>query len=272
MIKLVIDCTCEVSVAEAAKMGITCLPMRMMMDDEEYLAGDTIDNDTFYEKLPTLKSLPKTMAINPDDYIKAIKPLLDAGDEVFAMSISSGLSSTFNNLQIAAKELNSPKLRIFDTQTFTIAYYALVKEAQKMIEAGTTLDELEKRLTELRGKVQIYTIVDDISYMVKGGRISVVKALLVKTLHIKPIIGVVDKKLAMVAKGMGYNNAKKQMLRLVANADRNLPLYYGHAHAPAQAEDFKQIFDFNFVENREIGPIIGTHGGPGCVGLAFFEK
>ena len=76
----------------------------------------------------------------------------------------------------------------------------------------------------------------------------------------------------MVAKGMGYNNAKKQMLRLVAKADRDLPMYYGHAHAPEKAEDFKQIFDFNFVENREIGPIIGTHGGPGCVGLAFFEK
>ena len=272
MIKLVIDCTCEISVAEAAKMGITCLPMRMMMDDAEYLAGETIDNDTFYEKLPTLKNLPKTMAVNPDDYVKVIKPLLDAGDEVFAMSISSGLSSTFNNLEIAAKELDNPHLRIFDTQTFTIAYYALVKEAQKMIEAGTTLDELEKRLTELRGKVQIYTIIDDMQYLIKGGRIGFVKGLLAKTLHIKPIIGVVDKKLAMVAKGIGYNNAKKQMLRLVAKADRDLPMYYGHAHDPAKAEDFKQIFDFNFVENREIGPIIGTHGGPGCVGLAFFEK
>lgn len=272
MIKLVIDCTCEMSVAEAAKMGITCLPMRIVMDEAEYLVGETLDNDTFYAKLPTLKNLPKTMAVNPDDYVKAIKPLLDAGDEVFAMSLSSGLSSTYNNLAIAAKELNNPKLRIFDTETFTIAYYALIMEAKKMIDAGATMDELEKRLTELRGKVKIFTIVDDINYMIKGGRIGLVKGLLAKTLHIKPIIGVVDKKLAMVAKGMGYNNAKKQMLRLVAKADRDLPIYYGHVHAPEKAEDFKQIFDFNFVENREIGPIIGTHGGPGCVGLAFFEK
>lgn len=272
MIKLVIDCTCELSVAEAAKMGITCLPMRMMLDDTEYLAGENLTNDAFYTKLPTLKNLPKTMAVNPDDYIKVIKPLLDAGDEVFAMAISSGLSSTYNNLAIAAKELNNPRLRIFDTQTFTIAYYALVREAKKMIDAGKTLDEIEQRLTELRGKVKIYTIVDDLQYMIKGGRLGFVTGLLAKTLHIKPIIGVVDKKLAMVAKAMGYNNAKKAMLRLVTKADRDLPIYYGHCHAPEKAEDFKQIFDFNFVENREIGPIIGTHGGPGCVGLAFFEK
>ncbi len=272
MIKLVIDCTCEISVAEAAKMGITCLPMRMVMDDEEFLAGENLTNDEFYAKLPTLKNLPKTMAVNPDDYVAAIKPLLDAGDEVLAMAISSGLSSTYQNLTIAAQELNNPRLRIFDTQTFTIAYYALVMEAKKMIDAGKNLDEIEQRLTELRGKVQIYTIVDDIHYMIKGGRIGIVTGLLAKTLHIKPIIGVVDKKLAMVAKAMGYNNAKKAMLRLVANADRNLPMYYGHCHAPEKAADFKQIFDFNFVENREIGPIIGTHGGPGCVGLAFFEK
>lgn len=272
MIKIVVDCSSTIGTAEAKELGIISLPMRMCFDEQEFLAGENLSDEQFYKLLAEAKNPPKTMQINQNDYIQAIKPLLDAGDEVFAMSISSGLSGTFNSLRLASEELNSPKLKIFDTQTFTIGYYALVKEAIKLAAAGVTLDELEKKMTELRDKVQIYTIIDNVKYLIKGGRISFAKGMLAMALHIKPIIGVIDGKLGMVGKAMGYNAAKKQMDRLVAKIDQSLPIYYGHANASAKAEDFKQNFAFNFVEKREIGPIIAAHGGPGCVGLAFFEK
>ena len=271
MIKLVIDCTCEMGTAEAEKLGIISLPMRMIMDDQEYLAGKNLDNNTFYQLLPQLKTMPKTMQINAQDYIEVIKPLLDAGDEVFVMSVSSGLSGTFNSLTQAAQELNSPHLAIFDTQTFTLAYYALVMEAYKMINHGVTLQELVSSMEDLRERVRIYFIADTTKYLVKGGRISFVKGLMADALHLKPIIGVVDKKLQMVAKGIGYNAAKRQMLRLTQNIDLTMPIYYGHIHNSEKAEDFKQIFTFNFTEKREIGPIVGAHGGPNAVGLAFFQ-
>ncbi len=272
MIKLVIDCTCEMGTAEAEKLGIISLPMRMIMDGQEYLAGKNLDNNTFYQLLPQLKTMPKTMQINAQDYIEVIKPLLDAGDEVFVMSVSSGLSGTFNSLTQAAQELNSPHLAIFDTQTFTLAYYALVMEAYKIIQNGVGLDELVQKMAALRERVRIYFIADTTKYLVKGGRISFVKGLMADALHLKPIIGVVDKKLQMVAKGIGYNAAKRQMLRLTQNIDLTMPIYYGHIHNSEKAEDFKQIFTFNFTEKREIGPIVGAHGGPNAVGLAFFEQ
>ena len=108
--------------------------------------------------------------------------------------------------------------------------------------------------------------------MVKGGRISFVKGLLAGTLHVKPIIGVVDTKLRMVGSGIGYNMAKRKMLNFTKNIDLTMPIYYGHIHASEKAEDFKQVFNFDFAEKREIGPIVGAHGGPGAVGLAFFEQ
>lgn len=272
MIKLVVDCTCEIGSVEAEKMGIVSIPMRMIIDDKEYMAGENLDNDTFYDLLPRAKEMPKTMQINAHDYMQVIKPLLDAGDDVFVMSVSSGLSGTFNSLTQAAKELNSEHLTIFDTQTFTLAYYALVIEARKLIEKGVSLNELAQAMEKLREQVRIYFIADTTRYLVKGGRISFVKGLLADTLHLKPIIGVVDKKLQMVAKGIGYNAAKRQMTRLTKNVDLTKPIYYGHIHASEKAEDFKQLFTFEFAEKREIGPIVGAHGGPGCVGLAFFEN
>lgn len=270
MIKLIVDCTCEMGVAEAEKLGIISMPMRILMDDQEYFAGKNLDNDTFYEMLPRLKSMPKTMQINANDYMEVIKPILDAGDEVFVMSVSSGLSGTFNSLTQAAKELNSPHVVIFDSQTFTLAYYALVMEAHKLIQQGKTLEELTQAMETLRERVRIFFIADTTKYLVKGGRISFVKGLLADTLHLKPIIGVVDKKLQMVAKAIGYNAAKRQMLRLTNHIDLTMPIYYGHIHNSEKAEDFKQIFAFEFTEKREIGPIVGAHGGPNAVGLAFF--
>ena len=272
MVKLIVDCTCEMGVAEAEKLGIISMPMRMVIDDKEYLAGKNLDNDTFYDLLPKAKEMPKTMQINAHDYMEVIKPLLDAGDDVFVMSVSSGLSGTFNSLTQAAKELNSEHLAIFDTKTFTLAYYALVMEAYKMIKNGATLSELVHNMEELRNRVRIYFIADTVKYLVKGGRISFVKGLLAGTLHVKPIIGVVDTKLRMVGTGIGYNMAKRKMLGFTKNIDLTMPIYYGHIHASEKAEDFKQIFNFDFAEKREIGPIVGAHGGPGAVGLAFFEQ
>lgn len=271
MIRLVVDCTCEIGAAEAKTMGIISMPMRMIIDEQEYLAGENLDNDAFYDLLPKAKSMPKTMQINANDYKQVIQPLLDAGDEVFVMAVSSGLSGTFNSLTQAATEINSPHLAIFDSQTFTLAYYALVMEARKLIEKGVTLTELTQAMEKLRERVRIYFIADTTKYLVKGGRISFIKGLMAETLHLKPIIGVVDKKLQMVAKGIGYNAAKRQITRLTKNVDLTMPIYYGHIHASDKAEDFKQIFEFDFIEKREIGPIVGAHGGPGCVGLAFFE-
>lgn len=272
MIRLVVDCTCEIGTVEAKELGIISMPMRMMIDEQEYLAGENLDNDTFYDLLPKAKSAPKTMQINANDYIQVLKPLLDAGDEVFVMSVSSGLSGTFNSLTQAAKELNSPNLVIFDSQTFTLAYYALVMEARKLIVNGINLADLTAAMEKLRERVRIFFIADTTKYLVKGGRISFVKGMLAEALHLKPIIGVVNKKLQMVAKGIGYNLAKRQIIRLTKNIDLTLPVYYGHIHNDAKAEDFKQIFPFEFTEKREIGPIVGAHGGPNCVGLAFFDR
>lgn len=273
MIKIIVDCSSTIGTAEAQELGLISLPMRMVFDEQEFLAGENLSDAQFYELLKDAKNPPKTMCINQSEYVNVIQPILDAGDEVFAMSISSGLSGTYNALRLASEAINSPHLKIFDTQTFTIGYYALVREAMKLAAAGVSLDELEKRMCELRDKVQIYTIIDNLKYLVKGGRISFTTGMIAMVLQIKPIIGVRDGKLAMVGKALGYNAAKKQMGRLVANIDQSLPIYYGHANASDKAEDFKATFPtFNFVEKREIGPIIAAHGGPGCVGLAFFEK
>lgn len=275
MIKLIADSTCEISQEEAKELGITIIPMKVMFGEEEYLAGINLDNATFYQKLSKCKHLPKTTQINQDEYIKTIKPMLDNGDEVFVMSISSGLSGTFNSLRLASEELNNSNLVIFDTETFTIAYAALVYEAVKLINSGVTLQELNNKMNLLKSKIKIHAIIDNVKYIVKGGRLSLASGLVAMALKIKPIV-TINSKIKMEGKAIGYNNAKKALYKLITNVDETMPVYYGHSNSLEKAEDIKEFIVSTLklkpTKCLELGPVIGTYAGPNCCGMAYFEK
>lgn len=276
MIKLVVDATCELSVEEAKQMGVVLIPMKISFEDKDYLAGLNLTMEEFYSKLASSKNLPHTTQINADDYISVIKPLLDAGDDVFVMSISHGLSGCFNSLRLASEELNTPHLEIFDTETFTIAYQALVEQAVKFIKEGVTLSELKEKMNNLKPRVKLLAIIDNVKYLVKGGRLSRLKGMLVSALKIKPIISIIHNRLEVIGKAIGFESAKKALMKLIGKVDKSMDVYYGDSCAPEKAESLKTTLVENmglkFKKRGQVGPIIGTHGGPGCVGIAYFEK
>ena len=105
MIKLVVDCTCEIDQDKANELQIISIPMAVSFSNMEYLAGAELSNTKFYELLKQSKELPHTSQINESTYIDIIKPLLDNGDEVFVMCLSSELSGTFNSLRLVQEEL-----------------------------------------------------------------------------------------------------------------------------------------------------------------------
>ncbi len=276
MIKLVVDCTCEIDQDKANELQIISIPMTVSFSSMEYLAGVELSNTKFYELLKQSKELPHTSQINESTYIDIIKPLLDNGDEVFVMCLSSELSGTFNSLMLAQEALNSKNLEILDTETTTFAYKALVYEAIKEIKKGTTLHQLKEKLEFLKSKLRLYAIIDNVKYLIKGGRLSLAKGFVVGALNIKPIVTIKDKVVKVVGNGIGYNIAKKNMCKFIKNIDYSMPAYFAHSNDVKKAEDIKstmeQKFGFSFNEMCEIGPIIGTHTGPGCVGIAYFEK
>lgn len=275
MVKLIVDSTCDIPLQEAREMGVELIPMKVRFGEEEYLAGVNLSYEEFYEKLKKSKVLPHTTQINQNEYVNIIKPFLDNGDEVFVMCISSGLSGTFNSLRMAKEELNTDKLEIFDTQTVTIAYGALVNEAVRLIKEGATLKQLKKEMERLKNKVRILAIIDNVKYLVKGGRLSMAAGLLAGFLKIKPIVDIVGK-VEMRTKAIGFTMAKKSFCKLVKNVDETKPIYYGHSNSPEKAEEIRQTVEhelgLTFTKCYELGPIVGSYGGPGCCGIAYFEK
>ena len=122
MIRLIIDSTADLTAQEIEDLGVTVIPMKVCVDDKEYLAGVNLQNKEFFDLLKKCKTLPHTTQINQDEYQNIIKPFLDKGEDVFVMSLSSGLSGSFNSLRLASEELNSAHLEIFDTQNVTLGF------------------------------------------------------------------------------------------------------------------------------------------------------
>lgn len=177
---------------------------------------------------------------------------------------------------MASEELNSPNLEIFDTLSVTFAYRALVFEALKMIKSGITLKELKNQLENLRDKLKIYAIIDNVKYLIKGGRLSLTQGIAATALNIKPIVTIKEGKVEVVNKAVGFSLALKTLCKLIINVDETKELYYGHSSDREKAEKMHAIVKkqtgIEFKDVCNIGAVIGTHAGPGCVGVVFFEK
>lgn len=275
MIKVVIDCASEILKEEAETLGVISLPMKVSFGEEEYIPGVSLTADEFFGKLKQSKELPHTSQINTYEYIDALRPLLDNGDDVFCMVMSSHLSGSYNSLLLAQSELNNPRIVVFDTLSVTFAYKALVLEALKLISQGVTLSQLKEEMEHLKQKVRLLAIIDNVKYLVKGGRLSLTKGMIVEALNIKPIIAIEEGLVKMKGKAFGYGMAKKSLLKLIQNVDTSYPIYYGHSANVEKGQDFKAYIEnelhLKFVEPIcSIGPVIGTHAGPNCVGLVYF--
>lgn len=276
MIKLIVDTTCEISPEEGRKLGIISMPMQLTFDDTSYTPGVDMTNEEFYKKLKESKNLPHTSQLNIYDYVDVINPIIKNGDEAFVMCISNKLSGSFNSLEQAVKELNTNKVEILNTATVTFAYHLLVFEAIKLIKQGVTLKELKSKMDYLTTKIDLFAIVDNVNYLIKGGRLSSAVGFLVKTLHIKPIVQVVDGELKVVSKSIGQNSARKAVNNLIVNMDKTMPIVIGHSDDLEKANLLKSLIEkeqnVQIKGYCEVGPIIGTHAGPSCVGVAYFKK
>ena len=276
MIRLIIDSTADLTAQEIEDLGVTVIPMKVCVDDKEYLAGVNLQNEEFFDLLKKCKTLPHTTQINQDEYQSIIKPFLDKGEDVFVMSLSSGLSGSFNSLRLASEELNSAHLEIFDTQNVTLGFKVLVFEALKLIKSGVSLHELKAKMEELKQKCRLIAVVDNVKYLIKGGRLSLVAGIAVTALNIKPIVTIKNGKVVVLSKGIGYNHAIKNLIKNLSNIDLEKSICIGHSNDLTRFEQFKKEIEKALNIKCEgctgIGPIIGTHAGPGCVAIAYLEK
>lgn len=279
-IRFIVDSSSDILPSEAEKWGVVHVPLLVNIDGTEYRDCIDINHRMFYEKLIESAAIPVTSQVPPERFMKAMKPLVTAGDTVIVLALSSKLSGTYQSACIAAAEF-AGQVYVVDTKSATVGIRLLLQAAMKLANEGHTAEAIVSKLEAMREKLRILAALDTLEYLKKGGRISAVTAAAGKLLSIKPVIAVVDGEVALVGKARGSKNSNNLLRKLIQEGNGvNFEMPYCVAYSGLSDELLKKYVedsaDLWRTDERQlpvhtVGSVIGTHVGPGAIAVAYFE-
>lgn len=280
-VKILIDSASDISQEEANKLGINVIPLQVSFDEEEYLDGINLSSKEFYEKLIEQDTLPKTSQITPFRYQEEFERLTKNGDSLIVITLSSKLSNTYNSAVLASYDFMD-KVYVVDSLNATAGERVLALYAKRLIDKGLDIKNIVEKLNSVKSKIKLLAIVDTLEYLKKGGRISKATAFAGELFNIKPVISLIDGEVKLVGKARGSrkaNNLLHELIEKSGGIDFSMPyttLYSGLSDAMLKKyiEDEKELWEGNTkdVPIQTVGSTIGTHVGPGAIGVVFFAK
>lgn len=278
-IKLVVDSTSDLPDDIVEKYDIRVVPLTVNFENESFLDKVELTTSQFLEKLKKAEKLPTTSQVSPGEFVNVFKEILDEGNEILGIFIANELSGTTESAFMAKEIIGSDKIHIIDSRTVTLGAASLILEAARLIEKNYIIEEIEKQILEYTKKVKFAAIVDTLKYLEKGGRLSKKQAIIGSILNVKPIINVENGVINAIDKVRGKAKGIKWITNWVEEnkfdfKDKIVFLYYSD-----EIELLNKIKD-TLLSNHEIkeivigeiGAVVSTHAGPGCVGIAFIDK
>ena len=277
-VAIVTDSTAYIPDDLLEKYNITVTPQIVIWGEESYRDGVDILPDQFYKRLESSKVMPTTSQVSIVAMKTAFEELVEQGFEVLGIFISTKLSGTMQSAQQALEMLPkiSDKITILDSNSTAMAMGFHVLAAARAAQAGESLPECLKLAEEAQKHTGVLFTVDTLEFLHRGGRIGGAQALMGTMLNIKPILELRDGRIESVEKVRTKSKATERMLELVIDqiAGRTpVRLATLHANAEVEARSLLDMATARLDPIEQIfacvSPAIGTHAGPGTVGLAF---
>lgn len=278
-VKIMIDSASDISEKEAKELGFLFVPIQVRLDGEEYFDGVDLLPTEFFDKLVSSKDMPQTSLINSYRWIEAFENATKNGDQVVAITLSSKISGTHDAAVEAAKEFNG-NVVVVDSLNAALGERLLGFYALELAKQNLTLNEIVEKLNEQKTKICLFAVIDTLKYLKKGGRISATTAFFGEMLSIKPIVGVIDGKVEVIGKVKGNKKGNQFLIEKVnGKGGINFDMPYGLLYSgndKANIEKFVSDCEYLFANIKpntySLGCTIGTHIGPGAVGIAFFQN
>jgi len=275
-VAVVTDSTAYIPQNFLQEYQITVAPQILIWGDQTYEDGVDIQPDEFYTRLKTATVMPSSSQVAIPKFRDIFQTLLDQGKEIIAILISSKLSGTIDSAQQAKEMLPGASIEIIDSYTTAMAMGFQVLTVARAAQAGASLAECKRLAEEARNHTGVVFAVDTLEFLHRGGRIGGGSRFLGTALNIKPILEVRGGRVEAVER---IRTRKKSLLRLMEiieeRAQGKTPLRLATLNANAE-EDARFLLDelskkLNPVESifSTVSPVIGTHAGPGTVGIAY---
>jgi len=278
-IRIFSDSTSDLPAELIEQYGIGIVPLYVVFEDQTYRDGVDLTPSQLFDKVARQGKLPKSAAPSPADFGQAFAPYIEKGERILYISLSSELSSTYQNARIAADDFDPGSVTVFDSLNLSTAIGIQVLQAARLAEAGLEIDEIVRRLERMRPEVETEFAIDTLEYLHKGGRCSGMQNLIGSLLSIRPIIKVNDGKMtpAYKVRGKREKAIDKMLQNLLVNKDRiDGPVVVVNAHAEKDAIQMREFIlrETNVTEvlMPSAGCVISTHCGPGTIGLMYAKK
>lgn len=274
MVRIITDSAADFSAAELNRMNIHCIPITVIFDETEYLESVDLDKDTFYELLLGSETLPKTAQPSPQYLIDQFEDAHANGEEAIYISLSSGLSGTWQSAVMTQDLLGYETCHVFDSRSATGGQRLLVEYAVRLRDQGKNAGQILAALEDLRGRVRIYACMATMENLFKGGRISHTTYKLGTLANIKPLIAVdTDGRVQVPVKAMGMRKGMDMMCRHPLNGlDGAHPLYVMYTNNRSAAEELEKKLiaaGIPVAGYAQVGAAIGSHIGPDACGLVY---
>lgn len=277
-VAIVTDSTAYIPLEYRQNHNITSVPLQVIWGQDTYRDGIDIQPAEFYQRLTTSKTMPTTSQPSAAVMQKAFGELLEQGYEVLGLFISSKLSGTYQSATQGRELLTQgqDKVTILDSETASMALGFQVLTVARAAEQGASLQECQKLAGEAMKTTGIYFMVDTLEFLHRGGRIGGAQRFLGTALNLKPILAVRNGKVEAVERIRTKGKALERVLDLVAEQCKGKkPARLATIHANIQAEAKTMLEEaasrIGAEETilSEISPVVGTHTGPGTLGLAY---
>ncbi len=278
-IRIITDSSADFDRATAKRRQVEIISMAVQFGNVSFLDGKTITNDVFYTLLKEGRENPTTSQPTPAEFLRVFEEAKAAGDQVVAVLISSVLSGTVQSAQIAKGMCEYEDIYIVDSLSATAGIQILVNLACKLRDSGLPAPGIAQELERLKGRIRIFAVLDTLEYLRRSGRLSGFQAGLGAMTKLKPVITVRDGAVSIAAKAFGTSAAVKQLQKFLLQypVDDAYPSYFLYTDdkereellLPALREQGKLPLRLHY---SSVGPTIGTHIGPGALGMAYIER
>ncbi len=272
-VKIVTDSTADIPAEVVQALGITVVPLTVHFGDKVYRDGVDIDAERFLAALATSRALPHTAQPPPGAFVEVYRALLDQGHDIISIHLSSKLSGTINSALLARQEAGATeRITVVDSLWTSMALGLVVISAAIAAQQGDEPPQILRLVDERLQKLHLLLFVDTMEYLQRGGRIGRAAAFLGGLLSVKPMITLQEGEVHPIERVRTRSRAIERLWLWASEFPSVSDFCVLHI---SSLEDAKALFDR--IQQRfptakgyvaSVGPVVGTHVGPGAVGVA----
>ena len=275
---VVTDSSCDLPADVADELGIDIIPLTIRFGDDEFVDRVELSTAEFWTRCVNSDTLPETAAPAPGQFEQAYRAAAAAGaTSVIVISLSSALSATMQSAQLAARTVIADPdidldVRVVDSRTITMGLGTIALACARAARDGADIDDVEALAHDLVERTRVFGALDTLDNLKKGGRIGNAKAMLATALSIKPIIEVTGGVVEQAGKQRTRSKALTYLVDKVQSYDgkiENLAVLHADCSDIDLFVEMLAPYHSGDIVVGEIGPVIGTHGGRGTIGVAF---